>query len=148
MKNFELVTIFDYNHFVINKNLESISHEESLISLQAGGNCLNMILGHIVVTRDALLECLGLEDLCDEKITKLYVQGSPPVKPGEAINIKELLKMYNESQVNIKEELSKRDFGSDEEKIKNIAGLSFHEAYHAGQLGVLRRIVGKDGALK
>ena len=28
-----------------------------------------------------------------------------------------------------------------------LAGLSFHEAYHAGQIGLLRRIVGKQGAL-
>ena len=28
-----------------------------------------------------------------------------------------------------------------------LAGLSFHEAYHAGQIGLLRRIVGKQGAI-
>ena len=29
-----------------------------------------------------------------------------------------------------------------------LAGLLFHEAYHVGQTGVLRRLIGMDGALK
>ena len=29
-----------------------------------------------------------------------------------------------------------------------VAFLNFHEAYHAGQLGVLRRLAGKPGALE
>jgi hypothetical protein len=28
-----------------------------------------------------------------------------------------------------------------------VAGLLFHESYHIGQLGVLRRMLGKDGAI-
>jgi len=32
--------------------------------------------------------------------------------------------------------------------VKNITGLSFHEAYLAGQFGALRRIAGKEDALK
>ena len=28
-----------------------------------------------------------------------------------------------------------------------LAFLQFHEAYHAGQLGLLRRLLGKDGAI-
>ena len=28
-----------------------------------------------------------------------------------------------------------------------IATFNFHESYHAGQTGVLRRIAGKDGAI-
>jgi hypothetical protein len=29
-----------------------------------------------------------------------------------------------------------------------LAGLLFHESYHIGQLGLLRRLVGKDGIIK
>ena len=29
-----------------------------------------------------------------------------------------------------------------------MTGLVFHEAYHAGQLGVLRRVSGQEGAIK
>jgi len=56
--------------------------------------------------------------------------------------------MFNASQEKIMKVLPETDLSGDEEKLKNITGLSFHEAYHAGQLGVLRRIAGKEGALK
>ena len=148
MKNLELTTILNYNHYVINENFKDISQQDSLISSPAGGNCMNMVLGHIVVTRDALLEILGFEGMCDEQMNKIYAQGAPPVKKDEAIDKDELLKMFNESQKKIIKVLPEKDISEDKESVKNVAGLSFHEAYHAGQLGVLRRIAGKEGALK
>ncbi len=148
MKNFELTTIFNYNHYVINENLKDVSHRDSLISSPAGGNCMNMVLGHIVVTRDSLLESLGIKPVCDEKMNNLYSQGAPPIKEEDAIDKDELLKLFNESQEKIMKILPDADISTDKEKLKNITGLSFHEAYHAGQLGVIRRIAGKEGALK
>ncbi|MFC2092334.1 hypothetical protein ACFLSV_00400 [Bacteroidota bacterium] len=148
MKNLELTTILNYNHFVINENFKDISQKDSLVSSPSGGNCMNMVLGHIVVTRDALLEILGFEGVCNEKMNKIYAQGAPPVKREEAVDKDELLKIFNESQEKIMKVLPETDISSDEEKVKNITGLSFHESYHAGQLGVLRRIAGKEGALK
>ena len=44
--------------------------------------------------------------------------------------------------------LPQQDLDGDEEKIKSIVGLAFHEAYHAGQIGILRRVIGKEGVLK
>ncbi|MBC8486996.1 MAG: hypothetical protein H8D45_13285 [Bacteroidetes bacterium] len=148
MKNLELTTIFNYNHYVINENFKDVSQQDSLVSSPSGGNCMNMVMGHIVVTRDALLEILGFEGVCNEKMNKIYAQGAPPVKREEAVDKDELLKMFNESQEKIIKVLPETDISSDEEKVKNITGFSFHEAYHAGQLGVLRRIAGKEGALK
>jgi len=43
------------------------------------------------------------------------------------------------------------DLGSADTKgslAAKLAGLQFHEAYHAGQLGLLRRIAGKKGAIQ
>jgi hypothetical protein len=148
MRNLELITIFNYNHFVINENFKDVSQQDSLVSSPSGGNCMNMVLGHIVVTRDALLEILGFEGMCNEKMNKIYAQGVPQVKKDEAVDKNLLLKIFNESQEKIMKVLPETDISSDEEKVKNITGLSFHEAYHAGQLGVLRRIAGKEGALK
>jgi len=109
---------------------------------------MNMVLGHIVVTRDALLETLGFEGMCNEKMNEIYAQCTPPSKKEEAVDKDELLKMFNASQEKIMKVLPETDLSGDEEKLKNITGLSFHEAYHAGQFGVLRRIAGKEGALK
>ena len=98
MKNLELTTILNYNHFVINENFKDISQQDSLVSSPSGGKCMNMVLGHIVVTRDAFLEILGFERVCDEEMNKMYAHGTPLVKQEEAFNKDELLKMFNESQ--------------------------------------------------
>jgi len=148
MKNLELTTFFNYNHYVANKNLEDITHKESLKTSQAGGNCINMVMGHIVSTRDTLLELFGYEGMCDEKMKHVYAQGAPLIMAEEATDINKLLKMYNESQEKIIKALPQTDLGGDEEKTKNLLGLAFHEAYHAGQIGILRRVIGKEGMIK
>ena len=33
---------------VVKRNLEGLTHEESLVQPQPGGNCLNWIVGHLV----------------------------------------------------------------------------------------------------
>jgi uncharacterized damage-inducible protein DinB len=148
MKNLELTTFLNYNHYVINKNLEGITHRESLMTPQVGGNCINMVMGHIVGARDTLLESFGFEGMCDEKIKNVYAQGAPPVKAEDARDINKLLKMYNESQEKVMKVILQTDLREDEEKTKNLVGLIFHEAYHAGQIGILRRVIGKEGVLK
>ena len=130
------------------KNLEGINHTESLMTPQGGGNCINMVMGHIIVTRDSLLESFGFEGLCDEEMGKVYAQGAPPIKAEDAADIKKLLCMYNDSQEKVMNILQQTDLSGDEEKIKNLVGLAFHEAYHAGQIGILRRVIGKEGVLK
>ena len=114
---------------------------------QAGGNCINVVMGHIVVTRDTLLESFGFEGMCDEKMKNVYAQGAPPIKAEDATDINKLLKMYNESQEKVMKVIPQTDLSGDEEKKKNLLGLAFHEAYHAGQIGILRRVIGKEGKI-
>lgn len=44
--------------------------------------------------------------------------------------------------------LDETDIRSDKNLLEEIPGLSFHEAYHAGQTGILRRVIGKVGKIK
>ncbi len=96
--NEEVKTVFQFNSFALNKNLKDVSHEESLKSSDAGGNCMNWIVGHIIVTRDFLHEILEIEKMCNEKIVDLYIQGTKPVNSENAEDIYRLLKIYNDSQ--------------------------------------------------
>ena len=131
----------------MNKNLEGINHTESLMTPQGGGNCINMVMGHIIVTRDSLLESFSFEGMCDDEMGKVYAQGAPPIKAEDAADIKKLLSIFNESQEKVMNILPRKDLSGDEEKIKNLVGLAFHEAYHAGQIGILRRVIGKEGVI-
>lgn len=146
--NEEVKTIFRFNSFVINKNLEDISHEESLITAPAGGSCINWVLGHVILTRDYLHELLGIEKMCDEKFESVYSRGTEKVSREDAVGIKELIEKYNLSQERLMKALDEIDIRSDEKLLEEIPGLSFHEAYHAGQTGILRRVIGKEGKIK
>lgn len=146
--NLELISIFKYNHFVINKNLESISQQLSLKEPEAGGNSMNWVLGHIVINRDGVLKLLKQDPMCDGKMEKIYVKASHIKENKESVKVDKLLRLYNDIQDVIIKTLS--DFNPEEnrEAVLNIAGYAFHEAYHSGQLGVLRRVIGKKGKLK
>ncbi len=39
-------------------------------------------------------------------------------------------------------------FGENQPKAVALAGLVFHETYHLGQTGLLRRVIGREGAIK
>lgn len=145
--NEEVKSVFRFNAHVINKNLEDINQEESLVTASSGGPSINWILGHIILTRDYLQELLGIENTCDEKFEKIYSRGVDSVSTSDAIDVKELLKIFNESQIKIMKALDEIDIRSDKDMMDNIPGLSFHEAYHAGQTGILRRVIGKKGVI-
>ena len=148
MKNVETITVFNYNNYVVKVNIDGITQEESLVSPALGGNCINWVLGHIIVTRDELLAELGCEKLCNEKITNTYISGSPPLNEGDAENITILTKLFEKSQNIITEHIGNLSPDNDIEKIKTCAGFAFHEAYHTGQLGILRRMLGKKSNIK
>ena len=148
MNNIESFTVYKFNHRVIRMNLDGISHEDSLKTPAEGGNSLNWILGHVILSRDEIFELLGLEKSCDEKMFTKYERGTKDFGPADAIKLETLIEMFDESQRKLEEKIKEVDLKTDEEKSKNLAFYSFHEAYHAGQTGLLRRICGKEGAIK
>jgi hypothetical protein len=56
-----------------------------------------------------------------------------------------LKKMYEDSQPFIIQGLDKV---KDEALMEQLTFMGFHEAYHLGQIGLLRNILGKEGAIK
>lgn len=52
-RHFELV------YDIVERNLDGMTHEQSLARPAAGGNCANWILGHLVNVHNGLMEVLG-----------------------------------------------------------------------------------------
>lgn len=148
MKNLETLVVFNSNNQVIHINMKDVTHEDSLISPEKGGNCINWILGHIITSRDDVFEVLGLEKLCSKEFIGLYGRGQKNFSPEKARNIKELMEKLDDSLQRLQEHIPDIDFDDREEDLKHLAFLSFHEAYHCGQIGIMRRIIGKPGAIK
>ena len=151
-----LKLLFGYNYYTMGVNARDLTHEESLIGPEPGGNCANWVLGHIVQTRGAILSLLGEKPVWNAAEGERYKRGSAPVA-GDAAGTKpfpEILEALDRSQESLLAGLSRikeSELGGAETKgsvAEKLATLQFHEAYHAGQLGLLRRISGKEGAIK
>lgn len=144
-------------HWVTRKNVDGITHDESLVRPQNGGNPANWILGHIVATRDRVLPHLGETPVLGE-YQQLYRRGSHP--GAEALPFGDLLTALDVSQERMMAGLARL---SDEQLAAQapftpgggepgtfaslLATIAFHEAYHGGQLGIVRRMLGKEGAV-
>ena len=141
---------FKYNYEVLKINTEKLNDEDGLIQPQKGGNCLNWVIGHIIATRETILKLLNERSVWDKKTIALYERGSAPV-PGtrnsKALSLKKLLNDFELSQKRLIAGLNRLN-KDDKELVEKIAMFSFHESYHAGQTGLLRRIIGKEGAIK
>jgi uncharacterized damage-inducible protein DinB len=147
---------------VVRRNLGGITHEESLTAPGTGGNCCNWVLGHLVNSNEQMLEMLGQPAVLEEETLRRYRRGSPELHDrAEALPLEKLLAAWEESCVRIDAGLgsmSQERFDApapfsprnkaDETIGSLLTVIVFHQAYHAGQLGVLRRVTGKEGAIK
>lgn len=148
MHNTETLNVFKFNHRVLGYNLKDITQEESLLSNANGGNSLNWVLGHIIVSRDDIFEILGKPKLCSEDMISLYERASCGYSPEKAIGLENLKSMIESTQKIIEEGVADADLTGDPDKLRSLTFLAFHESYHAGQTGILRRFAGKEGAIK
>lgn len=136
------------NYFVITMNIDGITHEESMISPNGEANCMNWILGHLIYIRNPLLNILGEESVWDSEKFSFYNRGEIALDhQDKLISIEDLKSYLKQSQDKLEAKLSTLD-SFKPEMVKDISTLSLHEIYHSGQLGYLRRILGKPGAIK
>ena len=158
----EVLTLqFRFNHYVIQKNTEGISPEESVTSTPDGASCVNWVVGHIVGARNGILKTLGQAPALDDPRMTAYGRGADPITPeSKVVPLPELLEALADSQQRLMTtlaELSNEDLtrevpgpitGKPEPLSHFLGSLAFHEAYHSGQLGVLRRLLGKEAAIQ
>jgi uncharacterized damage-inducible protein DinB len=147
---------------VLRANTEGVTQEESLVQPQPGGNCLNFVVGHVVNVYDQALPLLGQEPVLGVEATERYQRGSPPLRDAsEAMPLSDLLAAFDTQTERLQaglatltpEALERPMPGPDSkgeltETVRSLLGtILFHQSYHVGQTGVLRRIIGKPGAI-
>jgi uncharacterized damage-inducible protein DinB len=155
-----LITQLKFCHGAAHMNLEGLSEDESRRRPDPGGNSVNWILGHITCVRHAVLHGLGETVAPNEKLAQ-YRRGSSG-EPADPLPLADLIALFDELQpmfVATLQKLSESDLagtgrltrtpaGRDATLGNALASLVFHESYHVGQLGVARRLLGKEGAIK
>jgi DinB superfamily len=148
-------------HNVVRVNADGLTHADSLIQPRPAGNCLNWVVGHLLCVYERVLPAVGQTPIMSEGALKRYDRGSPPIKDaGEALELTELMTAWDEAAKRI--DLGLADLpaealdapapfsptGNPNETVRSLlTTLFFHQAYHAGQTGILRRIAGKNGAI-
>ncbi len=147
-----LIDDYEFNTWLIQRHVDGISDEASLLQLPFEANCLNWILGHIVWRRNSALSTLGLPTLWDEAIVLKYKTDSQPIRSqADARPLSLLLTDLEQTQQSISASLKKATAASLDQVVENdrgtkpviehLRGFHWHETYHIGQLDILRAYV-------
>ena len=143
--------------FVVNRNTDGINHRDSLVHPQPDGKTFNWILGHMVRTRNEILELIGKKPFYPKSKFEVYTPKG--FSEAKALDVEELKSCFNTLQGELEEgikSLSADKFNEPatlrpdrKDTVGSILATVFwHEAYHAGQLGTMRRVIGKEGVIK
>jgi uncharacterized damage-inducible protein DinB len=141
--------IYFYNNVVLNRNLEGITHEESVRTAEGSPSTINWVLGHLLQNRLHIIRnILGKDVQTELNLDEIYKGGTKP-DAAAAANLDALKSFFDTTQAIISEAIEDEDAIAKEnqEKLNQLAFFSFHEAYHLGQLGILRKLLGKEGAI-
>ena len=147
---------------VVRINSEGVAHEDSVVMPTPGGNSFNWVMGHLLAIYNDLLPLLGKPKVYENGELKKYQRGSPALTDkSKAMQLDELQRSWTTACDRLDSGLAelpserlaqKAPVSPTNDPNETIGSLldtiMFHQAYHSGQLGVLRRISGKAGAIK
>lgn len=148
--------ILGTSDYVIKEKTEGLTHADSMLQLPFPGNCMNWILGHIMVYREQYLGVIDGVSKPDEDEFAIYGGGSEPLTdPDKAIPLETILARLDELSDKVVAALEKMpesrlDEVYDEERGVTVDQrlhfyLVFHEAYHVGQLEPLYELAIANG---
>lgn len=149
-------------HGTLRANTKGLTQEDSLVQPEPGGNCLNWVVGHLLSVYDNVLPLFGQDPVLGKEALSRYRRGSAPLTdPAEALPLDTLLRAWDEAASRIEaglatlttERLDARapfsPRNDPNETVRSLLSMViFHQAYHAGQTGLLRRLAGKEGAVR
>lgn len=157
MTQTDLLDLYKFNQYVLNKNLDGLTHADSLVQATPGGSSIHWILGHLLATRNATLRLLGEGPLWSEAEAAPFARGSRPPAPEQVpVPFERLLSELRRSDdlvraalARVRDEALATPLGDGREGTVGgqLVGLHYHEGYHAGQIGLLRRIAGRPAAI-
>jgi uncharacterized damage-inducible protein DinB len=149
------IRFLDARQWMVAQYTADITHEEGCRPAPGGGNSFNWILGHLTAYRNDMLKLAGEPPVPMPERMEQYARGATGgADPASAVTIPEMLEVLNRSHAALKaklETMPPSDFDRPLEKGtagEAFAFLNFHETYHAGQLGLARRLLGKEGVIQ
>jgi len=139
-------------------NLERMTPEQSLAQPSPGGNCANWILGHLTNVQNGVMQLVGEKPVWEsDQLARAGVE--PITAKSNAIEWETMRDRFLGSRERCLKAISTLSDDALKEQVPHPFGgmttreellyvLAFHQAYHAGQLAMSRRIAGLEGAVK
>jgi uncharacterized damage-inducible protein DinB len=151
-----------FHRVVVERNLGDVTDAEALLVPHTGGNPIHWVMGHVLRSRSLWLEAMGEAPILTEAEAAPYQAGSPAGEAtGDPLPLSDLRQRFLAAHDTLTAALQKMPddrlgeaspwspTGRPDETFGTLAAsLLFHEAYHLGQTGVLRRALGKPGAIR
>ena len=141
------------NQSGIEASYVDLEHGESILQLPGHSNCMNWVLGHIAVYRDALLGAIDKQTYMHNKEIGIYGYGSDPIIEGSACaDLTRLIEALNRGYSVLHEWLGEYPDYLDnvtpdglivrkgETVGQHFAHLWGHESIHVGELSALREL--------
>jgi len=162
MTGSDLAKMYEFSYGAIKRNLDDLTHAESVVTPPNGGNCLNWVLGHMVVARNTALRLAGGSPVPMGEQMARYQRCSSPQGSEQFLDLATLRGFLDDSQqqlLPVLAAMSENALASPVPEALNrppltgsigdaLIRLHYHEGYHNGQIGLLRRIAGKEGAIR
>jgi len=140
---------------ILRDQVADLTHEDSLLQPQPGGNCLNWVMGHLVGNLVEIQNLLGGEEPKDIPDLGHYGFGSDPICGEEdgVIPLQVLMDTYAQLTKMITDRLATMSEADFDEEVDFWQGKTrrgyvaffyfFHNTYHIGQLEQLRNLAGR-----
>lgn len=155
-KTIESVTlIFKLNNEMVTRTLAGLTDEECWKQPEGGGNPIMWLVGHVTISRAQLLKRLGAG--YDHGLGTLFDRGSIRGETSAYPSRQAIESAWHDTRARMRdgfaglteEFLSAAPSGRPLPGVADHAGLiafsAFHESYHIGQMGYLRKMLGHSG---
>ena len=143
-----LQALFVDTYGALKRQMEGVTHSDSVRQPPFDGNCINWILGHVVVARCNFLMMLDVPPIWEMEKCRRYIPGSAPVTDAEdAVPFDSLLADLDRTQDQLLTALARvsaedlRPIKDDQSIGEHLISYHAHESYHLGQLELLRQLV-------
>ncbi len=151
-----LLKLFVINRQALGKLLEDITEEESLFQPHQSVNHIRWLTGHLAGGAGLILLAMGKPVVFSETSQKLFGGGQDLETDPEAFpsqqEIKASLFNYMEMREKALAEITEADLDKMVEPVPGwkapageiVSFMTEHEFYHAGQIAMIRRILGRE----
>lgn len=153
-----LLEVAERNYRILLRQINGLTHEQSLLQPPFRGNCLNWVVGHLVMSRERMLLLVDEEPVWTPEQRLRYERGSEPVTDGkDALHFDRIVadlgtshqRLVNRLQSITTDELNARkvpyNLPADPEPVWDwLQFLLWHETYHIGNTELLRQLAGTN----